>query len=316
MLAFTGTFFSFAGAIGLPIVAMVSFGGDQVKMLETLVGLPTSVNKAPATMAKLDTMFADTSRRTGTKPEFVSIRHWGTADAKVQVTTEPVESEIKYNNLGFHGISGQYEGVKPDLGTKPSLGNDIFGWMGPLHFGNFGSLLSKFVWVLLGFVTCDVTLTGLRLWVERRADDALWRRLSCAIPSVGYGVPIGMAASAVGFLLSFPNGDAAEWTAGGFLVGCSVALLLGVVTGDRDRLGRFMLILLGAMLVSLPFLRIAMGGADWSDLWAIVRFVPIMLDIMLFAGGLFGIAAGLRLKVRGLQTSPLSVRQTTAVPAE
>ena len=125
-----------------------------------------------------------------------------------------------------------------------------------------------------------------------------------------------MAASAVEFLLSFPKGDAAEWTAGGFLVGCSVALLLGVVTGDRDRLGRFMLILLGAMLVSLPFLRIAMGGADWSDLWAIVRFVPIMLDIMLFAGGLFGIAAGLRLKVRGLQTSPLSVRQTTAVPAE
>jgi uncharacterized iron-regulated membrane protein len=316
LLAFTGTFFSFAGAIGLPIVAMVSFGGDQVKMLETLVGVPASENKSPAVMANLDTMFAEASRRTGTKPEFASIAHWGTADAKVQVTTGPVESGIKYNNLIFHGISGQYEGVKPDLGTKPSLGNDIFGWMGPLHFGNFGGLLSKFVWVMLGLVTCYVTLTGLRLWVERRADDPVWQKLSRAIPTVGYGVPIGMAASAVGFLLSYPKGDAVAWTAGGFLAGCAVSILLGMVVSDRDRLGRMMSILLGVMLASLPFLRMAMGGAGWGDLGTTSRFVPIMLDVLFFAGGVFSIAAGLRLQVQRSRTVQLEMSEPTAVPAE
>ncbi|MEL7027787.1 MAG: PepSY-associated TM helix domain-containing protein, partial [Pseudomonadota bacterium] len=38
LLAFTGTFFSFVGTIGLPVLAVVAFGGDQEQMIETVLG--------------------------------------------------------------------------------------------------------------------------------------------------------------------------------------------------------------------------------------------------------------------------------------
>ena len=223
---------------------------------------------------------------------------------------------IPWDNLIFNTMCGQYEGVKPDLGTKPSLGNDIFGWMAPLQFGNFGGLLSTLVWVMIGFVTSYVTLTGLSLWAERGASDPVWQRLSHVIPTVGYGMPIGMAASAFGFLLSFPKGDAVGWTAQGFLFGCLVAILLGVIPSDHVRLVRILSILLGALLAGLPFLRTVMGRADWGKLLVTASMVPIMLDVLLFSGGTFGIVAGLRPPHKYPRASPLEDGDNIAVPAE
>jgi uncharacterized iron-regulated membrane protein len=205
LLAFTGTFFSFAGALGLPLVAMVSFGGDQVKMIETLVGAPPAVTDRAADMADLDRIIATSTSRTGSAPDFITIAHWGKADAKVQVTHGPSGSAIESSNHIYSMTTGAYEGVKPDVGTKPSLGSTVFAWMGPLHFGHFAGLLSKLVWVALGIATCYVALSGLSLWAQRRAHLPGWGWLVRAIPAVGYGVPLGMIGAAAGFLIAYPG---------------------------------------------------------------------------------------------------------------
>ena len=198
ILAFTGAFFSFAGAIGLPLVAMVSFGGDQVKMIETLVGVPEHENEAPAEMANLDTVIGEATERAGNAPSFVAVIHWGAQDAKLNAFHPPAEGEVEGSSHIFDMATGEYLGTKPPLGTEPSAGGTAFAWMGPLHFGHFGGLLSKVIWVCLGLATCYVTLTGLQLWVQRRQESSAWRMLSRGIPIVGYGVPIGLVGAADG----------------------------------------------------------------------------------------------------------------------
>lgn len=291
LLAFTGTFFSFAGAIGLPIVAMVSFGGDQVKMIETLVGAPPATSEARADMANLDTILASSIARTGTQPDFVNVVHWGKADAKLQITHGPSGSSIESSNHIYSMTTGAYEGIKPDLGTKPSVGSAIFAWMGPLHFGHFAGLLSKIVWGALGLATCYVTLTGLRLWVERRMDQPGWRWLGTAIPMVGYGGPMGMAGSAFGFLATYPAGDTVAGTATGFIAGAALAVAVALAVRNPRRAVQALQVILGVMLVALPALRLGMGGAGWPELMGEGHLIPMMLDLVLLAGGVYALFA-------------------------
>jgi uncharacterized iron-regulated membrane protein len=301
LLAFTGTFFSFAGAVGLPVVAMVAFGGDQVKMIETLVGAPPSQSSSAATMANLDTIIADARTRAGSDPEFVNVAHWGKADAVAQVTHGPDGTRIEATNLLYDMTSGAYRGEKPDIGTRPSLGSAVFAWIGPLHFGSFAGLLSKAIWVALGIATCYVALTGLHLWAVRREDAARWRWLGDAITLVGYGVPAGLVGAAAGFLLAYPDGDTVAATGAGFLAGLGAAAAIGAVQIMRERaqLGKALAILLGLGLAVLPLLRMGLGGAGWIDLLARGDAVPVIMDLlMLTAAGVF-LAPSLRGTLQG-----------------
>ena len=59
LLAFTGSFFSFAGTIGFPLVASVAFGGDEEAMSATLFEPPVPEDPTPAPLASLDYILAD-----------------------------------------------------------------------------------------------------------------------------------------------------------------------------------------------------------------------------------------------------------------
>ncbi|MEL7046733.1 MAG: PepSY-associated TM helix domain-containing protein, partial [Pseudomonadota bacterium] len=134
ILAFTGSFFSFAGAIGIPLVAVTAFGGDQTSMMETLVGAPKADDPSPARLADLDAMLAESASRAGSSADFVVVSHWGRADAMVQLFHAPPEGSLRGSKLVFNGSSGEFEGVKPQLGTQPSAGATTLELVGPLHF--------------------------------------------------------------------------------------------------------------------------------------------------------------------------------------
>jgi uncharacterized iron-regulated membrane protein len=318
LVAFTGTFFSFAGAIGLPIVAMVSFGGDQVKMVETLVGVPVATSHAPAAMADIDAILRHSISSAGSQPDYLTVAHWGKADAKMQVTHGPAGQSIEPANRIYNMQTGAYEGAKPDMGTRPSLGSKVFSWMGPLHFGHFAGLLSKMIWTSMGLAMCYVTLSGLRLWVERRSSEPGWQWLAHAIPMVGYGVPLGLAGAAAGFLLAYPVGDTVFWTGRGFLFGVALAVGTTLATHRRHGTQTILPVLLAGAMIGLPALRLVAGGTGWPSLIAAGQLVPIMLDIVLIVAGGVLLALSLRSAAdvgrgRGMPSDRL---QSEAVAAE
>ena len=59
LLAFTGSFLSFASTIGFPLVAEVAFGGDEQAMVEALYEPPVAEDATPVALASLDDTLAE-----------------------------------------------------------------------------------------------------------------------------------------------------------------------------------------------------------------------------------------------------------------
>ncbi|MEM9360756.1 MAG: PepSY-associated TM helix domain-containing protein, partial [Pseudomonadota bacterium] len=171
VLAFTGAFFSFAISLALPVVAATGFDGDQEAVIETLLGVPVAEDATPVALANLDDMAALVTGHSYAGVTGFSVTNWGRADARVVVGTYPSEGSLSGKQFTFEGATGTFLGEKAPVGTQPSVGSAALALMGPLHFGSFAGLLSKFVWVALGIAMTYVTYTGMQLWVQRRADE-------------------------------------------------------------------------------------------------------------------------------------------------
>ncbi|MEM6905138.1 MAG: PepSY-associated TM helix domain-containing protein, partial [Pseudomonadota bacterium] len=157
LLAFTGAFFSFAVSLGLPVVAMVAFGGDQQQMVETVLGREAPAETAAAPLASLDYIVKESTARAGTPPVSILIAGYGTEGAEVTAFHPPDNGRLTGAAYLFDGTTRAFTGIKPIIGTAPSVGGTVVSLMGPLHFGNFGGLLSKVTWLAMGAAMAYVT---------------------------------------------------------------------------------------------------------------------------------------------------------------
>ena len=312
VLAFTGSYFSLAGAFAIPAVAMVAFGGDQQKLIETVVGVSVPEDKTAAPFGNLDAMLADARQRTGAEPGFVSIGHWGRADASVTISMMPMKDKLSGATLIYEGDTAKFVEQKPALGRVPSLGNDLFLLMTPLHFGNFAGLWSKVVWVALGFAGAYVTLTGMLLWTTRRADQPGWGKLARAAHWMGYGLPLALAAVPLArFIAPMLDVDvraAQNWT---FIAAAVLATAIAWRVRDLDLLRRTLLGGTGlALLLAVP-LRWISGGPGWMMAFDAGLATVIALDIALLLAGVLCLRAA-----RRSRTAPLVTTESDALDAE
>lgn len=287
ILAFTGSFFSFFGTIGVPIVAMAAFGGDQQALSEAVFGNPGKPDPQPRAIANLDRIVADTMTRAGEAPTFVAIEHFGRADSKVTSFHPPRSGDIEPVTLVYKGATGEFDREKPSIGTRPSMGGTLTAIMGPLHFGNFAGIFSKAVWFGLGFAMCYVTLTGLRLWLVRRREQQrslAWLERTATV--VGFGLPMALLVAAFAFLITMPLGSAVFWTPAAFLIASAVALLAGAALPSHDMLDRGLRGAIALLLIALPPLRLVTGGPGWPLAIATGQWAIMAVDLaMVLAGG-------------------------------
>jgi hypothetical protein len=230
-------------------------------------------------------MIADSVRRAGAAATYVDVSHYGRADARVGIWHEARDGGLIEPQLVYDGPTRAFLGQKAVVGTQPSFGGTLYGLMVPLHFGNFAGLLSQAVWGALGVAMCFVILSGLRLWVRRRREDRLWRGFARAMQVVGYGLPIGVVASAWGFFLTRPAGDPFLWTPWSFVIGAAAAIAIGLRVADEDRLGRLYQRLLAVGCLLLPVLRLATGGMTWAAAILERQFDVLTVDLLLLLAG-------------------------------
>jgi uncharacterized iron-regulated membrane protein len=293
VLAFTGSFFSFAAAFGIPAMAMVAFGGDQEKLIETVVGASPTEDKTPAAFGNMDAILADAQRRAGSAPGFVSVAHWGRADALVTVSMMAPDGKLSGATLIYEGDTAAFVQQKPALGKVPSLGNDLFLLMAPLHFGNFAGLWSKAVWFALGFAGAYVTLTGLLLWTTRRAAQPGWSKLARAAHWMGYGLPLALAAVPLArFAAPLFDLDVRVAQNGAFIAAALLATGIAWRVRDLDSLRRVLLAGTGIALLLAPPLRRISGGPGWMTSFDAGLATVIALDFaLLIAAALCFLAA-------------------------
>ncbi|MEM9329924.1 MAG: PepSY-associated TM helix domain-containing protein [Pseudomonadota bacterium] len=285
LLAFTGVFFSFATTLGVPIMAMVAFGGDQQALIESVQGTAKVLDKTPASLASLDYIIKDAINRTeGAYVTFIGIQHYDTMAATVRVNMATIDGQLSGNVFGYEGVSREFTGEKPLLGQVPSLGSSLIGIIAPLHFGSFAGIASKTVWLGLGLAMAFVSATGMLLWTKRREDQAIWREFHKWIYVVIWGLPVAMMVSAYAFFLTLPAGDPGWWVPASFVIASLViigACLMKPFQEDAFRR------LTGIMAVGLPLLRHLTGGTSWSEsILTQGQGVIIAIDVVLLALGL------------------------------
>ncbi|MES2497234.1 MAG: PepSY-associated TM helix domain-containing protein [Pseudomonadota bacterium] len=287
LLAFTGSFFSFFGTIGVPIVAMAAFGGDVQALNDAVFGNAAKPDTRPVAIGNLDRVAADALRRTGGAPTFVTIENFGRADAQITSFHEPKERGLEPQTLLYSGASGAFERVKPSIGKQPSAGGTLAAIMAPIHFGNFAGVLSKAIWFGLGFAMCYVTLTGLRLWLVRRREAARslgW--LERAVTVVGFGLPFALVACSAAFLLTMPLGSAVFWTPTAFVGASLLAIFGGMALRSNAVLDTGLQTATGAILALLPVLRLVTGGPGWGEALSVGQPIIVAVDIgLVLAGG-------------------------------
>lgn len=285
VLAFTGSFFSFAGSVGLPVMAMVGFGGDQEKMFEVIIGTNPAEDPTPSTGAPVDYMISDANQRTGITPGFAVIEHYNRADSMVTVFLDPAEGEISGKTLVYEGDTGEFVREKPFLGQEESVGGSFFSLMGPLHFGNFMGILSKAVWAALGFAMCYVTVTGMRMWLERR-PEASFEPLRWSLSLMTFGIPIAMLGSAYAFFFTFGTGGASLWTQLGFLIGAAGVFGYAAFLKDQAVTHLHLKYATGVGCLLLVVVRMLSGGPGWAEAIAADQAIIVTLDMLLiFSAG-------------------------------
>ncbi len=288
VLAFTGSFFSFATSLGLPAMAMVVFEGDQDRALAEVFGEPATIEDRDAPVANLDAILNDAEQRTGVRPNFVVGGHWGKAGAEIRVFTPAREGMLTGRSPVYAAETGQFLRDQPVLvGQQPSAGNTVAALMAPLHFGHFAGLASKAAWFALGFAGAYVALTGLLLWTQRRAAQPVWQRMARVVHWVGYGLPLSMAMTPYGTFVAQANGWSvlsAQW----WVFGCGVLVSLFIACLARTSLHirRYTVALTGLALLGLPAVRMITGGPGWADALSTGRTGIAAGDLVMLSGAL------------------------------
>src|SRR3546814_14212711 len=86
----------------------------------------------PVAIGNLDRITADSIRRTGEAPTFISIENFGRADAKVTSFHHPKTGDIEPVSLLYDGATAEFDRTKPSIGAKPSAGGTLAAPLSPL----------------------------------------------------------------------------------------------------------------------------------------------------------------------------------------
>jgi uncharacterized iron-regulated membrane protein len=283
LLAFTGSFFSFSTAFGIPAMGMIAFGGDQEALMYALVGEQQHKSEAPKESANLNTMLQDAVQRQSAVPSFFSISHLGTESASVLAFFLPNEGKVGYEQLVYDASSGDFIEYKPIVGTVPSTGSMILSLIYPIHFGTFAGLMSKIIWISLGVAACYVTITGLQLYAYRNEkNESRWRWFSRMCTWGFLGLPLCSLASAIGFFVSGAMGlNQSTWTPLAFIMAAALVSLLTLSIKNLNLLKLILLTGNGLLCLVLPFMRFSTSGTGWS-----LAIQQNMTDMMFIDGAL------------------------------
>ncbi|MEM7604620.1 MAG: PepSY-associated TM helix domain-containing protein [Myxococcota bacterium] len=281
VLSLTGAFFSFAGALLIPVMIMVAFEGDQERVQEVLRGdFEVQAAEGEASFGAI-VMAAKARAGEGRSLERLRLENWSTDHRHVVIDYIDHESSVDSRRLAYDGQTGEFLRELPILGSQPSGASTILSWISALHFGNFMGLFGKALWLLAGLFTTLLAVSGYGLWaVRNESRSPRLARLARTLTGAAAGLPLATGAAIAAW--AFAQGPNV-WSAMTWAFFVSLALA-GLAGAGRQWLKRVRsVLLLGALAsASVPFIgRFTMG--EWASGDALVVDVFFVLFAFLLA---------------------------------
>ena len=183
------------------VLALAAYDGDQEKAFAELFGPRATENETAAPVPDVGAMIRHVQ---GAEPNVTfssaSIEHVGTAGQLVQLGMR-APGTLAFSKTYHFGADGRP--LNADDGKKGgAVGQWILGAIQPLHFGWFGGIPVKLLYVLLGLALTVITHSGVVIWLARRRDKGRpapkWEKVWAA---VAWSQPLGFATTACASLV-------------------------------------------------------------------------------------------------------------------
>jgi len=270
MIAFTGAFLGVI-AILAPIVAVIAFKGDTEALISAVAGAPREPAGIAAPMVPIDSTATLRHDLTRTPPAFVLVSNWGDQAATYDVYFAADRTLSIYEGRSVSAVTGEPV-ANPNL-DDASPSEAVTNAIAPLHYGTYGGLALKFVYLALGLALSAIVATGLMMWLERRLHGgegvrsaAFYRALSRIAAGATAGLPLATAALFVFDRFYFGSAEgrlaAIGWTYFGIL---SAAIAWSLLQRNEYRTVRRLLAATGLALILAPLANMATTGVDhWA----------------------------------------------------
>ncbi len=228
LIAITGAILGLAGAISLVSALLLPADESAPAAAEE----PASLQRSEAQpLPDFDAIWANfTTRFPDDGVFYLTLTDPMTASQRVELSA--IKPDRLYWSQGYqYAADGSFLGAVG--GAQASVGGQMQSSLYRLHFGHFGGMPVKILFLLLGATTCVVTATGVNIWLAKRrqrklpADtiDRLWQvslwgtlalipfsaalSLAMAIPPV----PVFWAGMLLMALVAWKSGTPAQWAA-------------------------------------------------------------------------------------------------------
>jgi uncharacterized iron-regulated membrane protein len=169
VIAFTGAFLGLATVLLLPAAAYVTFNGDQEKLVETFTTIPTPVLSQEVAPTKLANILSNqTTLQPDVRIEVITVMGLNDSEGVVYLnaTNSP---DVARQLIQYQAATGERLDQFGQFEKLGGVSSPVLDLMFPLHFGNFAGILSKLLWTVLGLASALIPLSGLMMWVNKKA---------------------------------------------------------------------------------------------------------------------------------------------------
>ncbi|MEM9256696.1 MAG: PepSY-associated TM helix domain-containing protein [Pseudomonadota bacterium] len=268
MIAFTGAFLGII-ALLLPLTGALIAKGDTDKLLAAIGSEPVEASGVAAQMLSLDDLYQRRLPGSDAVPSLISITNWGDETAVYRINFPEQRRLLITDSELVNGVTGASE-VEENTLLEASPAGRATAALAPLHYGTYGGVWLKWLYLLLGLSLCALIVLGLMVWLERRLHGVVGTRSEAfyaRIQQIVIGITCGnvLASLAIFYLDKLYTGSEEQrlyWTGVSYFVVWGAVLLFALLRSDPYRAVRRLVLFTGVGLMLLPLLNVLTTGAE------------------------------------------------------
>lgn len=185
MIAITGAFFGLVSIL-VVIAASAFYDNDREALIADIYGSEPIISKAPELNVELSLTNMSAVDKQAT-PIYTVVQNIGTKEQFIEIAAALPQRLIYSEIYQFHA-DGEYI-AQQGMANGP-IGRQAIYSVYRLHFGHFGNLAVKVIYLILGLALTYISVSGINMWLNKRGRIDNINYLWCGFV---YGVPLALS---------------------------------------------------------------------------------------------------------------------------
>lgn len=261
-LTLTGAGIGLASLVAVAL-APVFYEGDFGKVFEPAFGAEVEGDKTPGPLPNISqALTAFQKQKPDLIPWYIMLHDPETVGQEAEILAIHPRRAIYGDNYHFD----QQGQLTHQLGTSNGpAGQQLIATFYSLHFGDFGGIIVKGLYLILGFTLCMVVHSGIKIWLLRRRQRGVASPLlEKQWATVVWGTPAILLFAAIPMQLSWLTVGQAVWL---FWLGFIALNIVAVKATGVEQLKRWYLHSCVALIIGLL-------GVQWAHYGGFNRWHP------------------------------------------